>query len=100
MSDGRREREPEEQEAQAALDRLRHQAGGVLTGPEVARRHGIDPKESVGDAPPLDWRMTPRNILLQLAAIAAFVGVMGFLVFLMVDGWLVVFDDLSGRGGG
>lgn len=70
-------------EAQARLDQLRHQAGGALSGGEILRRLGRSAEEADETAPPLDWRLTPRNIILQLGALALFVAVVGFM------GWLV-----------
>ena len=80
---------PDEQErirdAHATLDRARHEAGGALTGGEVRQRAGMDPREA-SDDPPLDWRMTPRNVALQLLALAVFVGVVWFLVTAVTGG--------------
>ena len=74
---------PDEEErirdARAVLDAARHEAGGALTGREVRERAGQDPDEASGD-PPLDWRMTPRNVALQALALAVFVAVVWFLV--------------------
>lgn len=91
MSNRERIAEDEEREAQAALDQVRAQAGGALSGQEVAKRHGFDPDDVVGDPPPLDWRMTPRNILLQLVAVAVFIGVVWFFVTLVVDSLSLLF---------
>lgn len=72
---------------------MREQAGGALSGREVARRMNLDGDESAGD-PPLDWRLTPRNVILQLAAVAAFIGVVWFLGALFFEGVATIF---SGR---
>ncbi|MEO1329160.1 MAG: hypothetical protein AAFW46_05825 [Pseudomonadota bacterium] len=72
-------------EAQAALDQLRTQAGGALSGSELKRRFGLE-EGGEDDAPPLDWRLTPRNVILQLGAIALFVAAIWFLGALVTDG--------------
>ena len=41
--------------------------------------------------PPLDWRVTPRNVILQLGAVALFLGVFWFLWDLMISGFAVLF---------
>ena len=69
-NDGEREKD-----AQAALDQALHQSGGALSGEELARRLGVEPDP---DAPPLDWRMTPKNVILQLLAVLLFVGAIGW----------------------
>ena len=48
------------------------------------------------DAPPLDWRMTPRNIALQILAILAFIAVVWFMATLMFDGVASVFSFVTG----
>lgn len=73
-------------DAQAELDRLRHEAGGALSGRELQYRQGLSEDDVVPD-PPLDWRLTPRNVALQLLGVAVFVLVVWFLVDLMVDSW-------------
>lgn len=78
------------EEAQAALDQIRTQAGGALSGSELKRRFGLD-DDPESDAPPLDWRLTPRNVILQLLAVALFVGVIWFLVALVSDSLSVLF---------
>ena len=88
-------RQDEARDAQALLDQLRHEAGGALTGAEARARAGLDPEE-VDPDPPLDWRMTPRNILLNLLAIAVFVAAAAFLILLVFDGW----SAILGRGSG
>ena len=67
------------EDAQAKLDQLRHEGGGALTGAEVRKRHGLDPREASQD-PPLDWSPTPLNITLQILAVALFIGVIWFIV--------------------
>ena len=67
------------EDAQARLDQLRHEGGGALTGHEVRKRHGLDPREASED-PPLDWSPTPLNITLQVLAVALFLGVVWFIV--------------------
>lgn len=76
--------------AQATLDALRHEAGGALTGPELLARQGKNPRD-FSDDPPLDWRLTPRNILLQGAALIVFLLVVRFLVLLVWDSLQTVF---------
>ena len=66
-------------DAQATLDRMRHEAGGALTGREARARAGLNPEEAEDD-PPLDWSMTPMNIALQAVAVAVFLAVIWFLV--------------------
>lgn len=73
-------------DAQAELDRLRHEAGGALSGHELRVREGLTERDVVPD-PPLDWRLTPRNIALQLLGVIVFAAVVWFLVDLMVDSW-------------
>ena len=85
-------------EAQAALDQLRTQAGGALSGDEVEdrlRRHGAHDKADPGE-PPLDWRMTPKNILMQVLAVALFIGVVWFMISLMFDGMGSIFSYVTG----
>lgn len=67
------------EDAQARLDQLRHEGGGALTGQEVRKRHGLDPREASED-PPLDWSPTPLNITLQVLAVALFLLVVWFIV--------------------
>ncbi|MEM9724095.1 MAG: hypothetical protein AAF909_01370 [Pseudomonadota bacterium] len=80
--------------ARAKLDQLREEAGMPLRGDELAARRaapdsgartGAEDDDPRAD-PPLDWRMTPRNVVLQLAAIALFIGVAWFLISLAGDG--------------
>lgn len=73
-------------DAQARLDQIRHQSGGFLYGREILSRMGEDPTKEEG-APPLDWRLTPRNVILQLLAVAAFVGAIWFMGALLFDSW-------------
>lgn len=77
--------EERRREAQARLDRMRHEAGGALTGREARDRAGLDPDEAQDD-PPLDWRMTPLNVTLQALAIAAFLAVVWFVVTAFTGG--------------
>lgn len=67
-------------DAMAKLDQMRHEAGGALPGWEVRKRAGLDPHGGSEEAPPLDWRMTPKNIVLQVLAIALFIAVVWFIV--------------------
>jgi len=76
--------EERRREAQATLDQARHQAGGALSGREVRKRWGLDKLEHPDD-PPLDWRLTPRNVILQVLAVLLFLGVVGFFVVLITD---------------
>ncbi len=73
-------------DAQAELDRLRHESGGALTGQELRDREGLT-EDDVMPVPDLDWRLTPRNIALQLLGLILFGAVVWFLVDLMVDSW-------------
>ncbi len=82
--------EDRSRKAQAALDQTRHQAGGALSGGEVRKRWGMDKLEDPKD-PPLDWRLTPRNVILQLLAVALFIGVVWFIVALVTDSLGVLF---------
>ncbi len=66
-------------DAMAKLDQMRHEAGGALTGREARQRAGLDPNEANED-PPLDWRMTPRNVVIQALVIALFLVVLWFLL--------------------
>ena len=68
-----------QEDAQARLDQLRHEAGGALSGREVRKRYGLDPNEA-NDDPPLDWSATPLNITLQVLAVALFLGVVWFII--------------------
>ncbi len=82
-------------EAQDRLDRLRQEAGGALSGRDVARIAGSrrDKQPLVDeDAPPLDWRPTPRNIALQILAVALFLFVMWYLIDLFVSGVEAIFS--------
>ena len=67
------------EDAQARLDQLRHEAGGALTGRELRKRRGLDPREA-SDDPPLDWSPTPANITIQILAVALFLAVVYFIV--------------------
>lgn len=86
--DGRKDRadgdEARSRDAQAALDQVRHQAGGALSGDDLRKRWKLDKLESPDD-PPLDWRLTPKNVILQLLAVALFIGVVWFIVALVTD---------------
>ncbi|MEL6277460.1 MAG: hypothetical protein AAF661_14295 [Pseudomonadota bacterium] len=83
-------------DAQAKLDQLRHEAGGALTGPEVRKRWGMEGDGGLED-PPLDWRLTPRNVILQVAAVVLFGAVVWFIAMLAFDGVAALF---SGAGDG
>lgn len=72
-------------DAQARLDQMRHEAGGALTGAEARQRAGLNPDEAQED-PPLDWRMTPANVTLQILAVALFLFVLWFLVTTFAGG--------------
>lgn len=76
-------------EAQARLDQIREEGGMARRGDELAaRRSGEkDDHESAFSDPPLDWRLTPYNIVMQLAAVALFIGVVWYLVSLVIDSW-------------
>lgn len=82
------------EDAQAELDALRHQAGGALTGSELRSRKGMAPDDSM-ESPPLDWRLTPTNVILQLLVIGIFMCVVGFLGWLAWDGVSAVFGFLG-----
>lgn len=79
-------------DAQAVLDQMRHEAGGALTGAEARQRAGLDPDEAEGD-PPLDWRMTPLNVTLQLLAVAFFLFVLWFMVTTFAGGVEALFSQ-------
>lgn len=76
--------------AQASLDQVRHQAGGALSGDEVAERAGLAPEHRMED-PPLDWRLTPRNVLLQIVGLVLFVVAVWFIIDLAVSGVWALF---------
>jgi len=78
-------------DAQARLDQMRHEAGGALTGAEARKRAGLNPNEAQED-PPLDWRMTPANVTLQILAVALFLFVVWFLVTTFAGGVGALFD--------
>lgn len=78
-------------DAQAKLDQVRHEAGGAITGAEHRMREGVTAEERV-DEPPLDWRLTPRNVILQLLALAIFGAIVWFLVSLVSDSLSVLFS--------
>lgn len=84
-------------DAQAELDRLRHEAGGALSGMELQRRQGLSRREVLDD-PELDWRLTPRNIALQVLGVAIFIAVVWFLISLMVDSWGTLLAPRGGEG--
>ena len=83
-SDGASDDEARSRDAQAALDQVRHQAGGALSGDDLRKRWKLNKLENPDD-PPLDWRLTPRNVILQLLAVALFIGVVWFIVALVTD---------------
>jgi len=78
-------------DAQARLDQMRHEAGGALTGTEARERAGLNPDEAQED-PPLDWRMTPANVTLQILAVALFLFVVWFLVTTFAGGVSALFS--------
>lgn len=77
-------------EARARLDQIREEAGMPRRGDELARSRG---GEDSGD-PPLDWRLTPRNVILQIIAVGAFAAAIWFLFALLTDSWSAVFGFL------
>lgn len=81
-------------DAQAKLDQVRHEAGGAITGPEHRVREGVSAEERVED-PPLDWRLTPRNVILQALALAIFAGLVWFLYTLVSDSLGVLFSTVG-----
>ena len=85
---GRRDANETTAAARAKLDQLREEAGMPLRGDELSHRVG---GEEGSNEPPLDWRLTPRNVILQLAAIALFVAVVWFLITLVADSLSVLF---------
>ncbi len=99
MTESRKPQDPHEaaRDAQARLDQLRHEAGGALTGAEARERAGLDPEE-VDPDPPLDWRMTPRNVVLNLLAVAVFVAAVVFIIGLFLDGWGALFRHVGDSG--
>ena len=92
-SKGNNERE---KQAQADLDAVLHQSGGALSGEELRARAG-DGQEA-WPTPPLDTRLTFRNIVLQLAAIVLFIGVMWFMIDVFFSG-LIAAARYVGQGG-
>lgn len=78
------------EDARAQLDALRHQAGDALTGNEVRARHDLAGDEDT-DEPPLDWRLTPRNVAIQFVVIAVFAAAAVFLGWLVWDGVSAIF---------
>jgi len=78
-------------DAQARLDQMRHEAGGALTGAEARERAGLNPDDAQED-PPLDWRMTPANVTLQILAVALFLFVLWFLVTTFAGGVSALFN--------
>lgn len=85
-------RDTSPEDAQARLDQLRHEGGGALTGQEVRKRHGLDPREANED-PPLDWSPTPLNITLQVLAVALFICVVWFIVSSFFGGFSEVLSQ-------
>ncbi|MCI4660731.1 MAG: hypothetical protein MRY63_02770 [Neomegalonema sp.] len=83
-------------DAQAELDQIREQAGGALSGRERAQRLGLDPDDTLAD-PPLDKRLTARNILLQGLALLLFLAVMGFMLGGMYEGLASLFERTGAR---
>ena len=82
-------------EAQAALDQMRVQAGGALSGRELGDRLGR--RDHTDDhAPPLDWRLTPRNVALQVLAVALFLAAGWLMLSLMTDGVVSMLDFVTG----
>lgn len=80
-----------EAEAKARLHQLREEAGGALSGRELARRFGLQDDPESGD-PPLDWRLTPRNVILQLLGAVVFGAVVWFLASLFFGGVASIFN--------
>ncbi len=83
-------------EAQATLDQIRTQAGGALSGRELLGRLGRKASDVDEDAPPLDWRLTPANVALQILAVAAFVAAFWFMGALVYDGIAAIFGAAGG----
>ncbi len=73
-------------EAQARLDQMRQEAGGALTGEELRTRAGINAPDAPED-PPLDWRMTPKNVAIQAVVVAIFLAVLWFLLTAFFGGF-------------
>lgn len=73
----------ERREAQARLDQLREEAGMPRRGDELAQRGAAQTGEA--DDPPLDWRLTPRNVILQVIAVALFLGAVWLLYSIVAD---------------
>ena len=76
------------EEARARLDQMRGQAGGALSGREIAKRYKL--LEGDEGAPPLDWRLTPRNVLLQILAVVAFCAALWLMGSLMFTGFAIL----------
>lgn len=90
---GRRVQDPgaEAAEARARLDQIREEGGMPRRGDEIAARSGPGADGGEGRVdPPLDWRLTPRNVILQILAVAAFVAAVWFLVALVTDSWMAL----------
>ena len=85
-------------DAQARLDQIREEAGMPRRGDELARRAreagGGEDASDYRD-PPLDWRLTPRNVLLQLLAAGLFIAVVWFFVALLTDSWSALLGHYS-----
>lgn len=98
MTEPKKPQDPHEaaRDAQARLDQLRHEAGGALDGAEARERAGLDPAQANPD-PPLDWRMTPRNILLNLLAIGVFLAVAAFVVQTFLGGFDALIQHVGER---
>lgn len=81
--------EADAEDARARLEQMRQEGGGMIGG--FLARVRVKAEEEEG-APPLDWRMTPRNIILQLLAILLFLGVAWFLIDLFINGVVTIFS--------
>ncbi|MEL6980402.1 MAG: hypothetical protein AAGM38_17235 [Pseudomonadota bacterium] len=81
-------------DARARLDQMREEAGMPLRGDEIAQRAGGE--TPIGEDPPLDWRLTPRNVALQIGAVALFAGVVWFLAMLVYDSVAALFAHYGG----
>ena len=82
-------------EARARLGQIREEAGMPRRGDELARSSGSARGGDDFGEPPLDWRLTPRNIFLQALAVGAFVAAIWFLFALLTDSWSAVFGFLT-----
>lgn len=97
MRETRNERRAREAREAAANLRAMEQQGGVFAA-APGLKPGVDVNQTDGaghataaDPPPLDWRLTPMNVILQLGALALFGGAVWIIGSIFVDGFQAVF---------